>query len=336
MSGRGSAGGQSTKCGQVAPCPALPGRVGGGELDGKLRRGDLMGRAGGGHLGRIARIGAVALGCLALAGCSASKVFSDKYSPRVVADGEPVPKGGGGYQVGQPYTINGQTYSPVRKPLLSQRRHRLLVRPGFPRPPHRQRRSLRHARHLGRASDHADAELCARDQSRQRPLHHRARQRSRALCPQPNHRRLDRGRQCARLLRRGARACAGRICRARAARRQRRPRPAGDVAGGTPRPGAPAAHGGVGGDHSFRASGTRRGETPPIPPERPFALGGAAGRVAAKPTTVNVATASAAPTRAQKVTELDVAPRAEASPIATYAPVRNDGVLGLMSGRGLY
>jgi rare lipoprotein A len=82
--------------------------------------------------------------------------------------------------------------------------------------------------------------------------------------------------------------------------------------------------------------GDEAGETPPIPPERPFALGGAAGRVAAKPTTVNVATASAAPTRAQRVTELDVAPRAEASPVATYAPVRNDGVLGLMSGRGLY
>src|SRR5260221_10107835 len=77
---------------------------------GKWRRGDLM--AGGGQVGRIARFGAVAACCLALANCSASKVFSDKYSQRVVADGEPVPKGGGGYKVGQPYTINGRTYYP--------------------------------------------------------------------------------------------------------------------------------------------------------------------------------------------------------------------------------
>ncbi len=75
-----------------------------------------MGRAGGRHVGRIARMSAVVLGCAALANCSAAKVFSDKYSPRVVADGEPVPKGGGVYQVGQPYTINGQTYVPSDNP----------------------------------------------------------------------------------------------------------------------------------------------------------------------------------------------------------------------------
>src|SRR6202790_813991 len=75
-----------------------------------------MGRAGGGQVGRSARnvgvMGAVVLACAALANCSSSKVLSDKYSQRVVADGEPVPKGGGGYKVGQPYTINGQTYYP--------------------------------------------------------------------------------------------------------------------------------------------------------------------------------------------------------------------------------
>jgi rare lipoprotein A len=36
-------------------------------------------------------------------------------SPRVVADGEPVPRGGGVYMVGEPYTIAGQTYFPSEK-----------------------------------------------------------------------------------------------------------------------------------------------------------------------------------------------------------------------------
>jgi rare lipoprotein A len=88
------------------------------------------------------------------------------------------------------------------------------------------------------------------------------------------------------------------------------------------------------------------GETP-IPPERPFALGGASGRLAAKPATVNVATLNAAPERSAKLPaagsqrvvdldSLDSAARTGPSPVATYAPLHNEGVLGLMSGRGLY
>jgi rare lipoprotein A len=78
--------------------------------------GGLMGKsAGGGRLGAIARVGAVVLGCLALANCAASK-----YSRRVIADGEPVPKGGGYYRVGEPYRINGQTYYPAENPSYRQ------------------------------------------------------------------------------------------------------------------------------------------------------------------------------------------------------------------------
>ncbi|PNG24873.1 septal ring lytic transglycosylase RlpA family lipoprotein [Methylocella silvestris] len=43
---------------------------------------------------------------------------SSKYGPasaRVVADGEPVPRGGGAYMVGKPYTIAGRTYYPSEK-----------------------------------------------------------------------------------------------------------------------------------------------------------------------------------------------------------------------------
>jgi rare lipoprotein A len=55
-----------------------------------------------------------------LANCASSSKFASrvdpKYgvssSPRVVADGEPVPKGGGTYRVGKPYTVAGRVYVP--------------------------------------------------------------------------------------------------------------------------------------------------------------------------------------------------------------------------------
>jgi len=70
-----------------------------------------MGRTGA-SLTAIARSAALVLGCLALAHCSAGS----KYSDRVVADGEPVPKGGGAYRIGKPYNINGRTYVPNENP----------------------------------------------------------------------------------------------------------------------------------------------------------------------------------------------------------------------------
>src|SRR5947208_6107688 len=66
-------------------------------------------------LGGIARVGALAACCAVLAHCSGP--FSSKeYSPRVVEEGEPVPKGGGAYRVGKPYTVNGRTYVPAENP----------------------------------------------------------------------------------------------------------------------------------------------------------------------------------------------------------------------------
>ena len=57
--------------------------------------------------------------CLVLANCASSGLSSrvdPKYgvssSPRVVAMGDPVPKGGGTYRVGKPYTVAGQLYIP--------------------------------------------------------------------------------------------------------------------------------------------------------------------------------------------------------------------------------
>jgi rare lipoprotein A len=69
---------------------------------------------------RVARSAATVAACLVLANCASSGKFASrvdpKYgvssSPRVVAFGEPVPKGGGTYRIGKPYTVAGRVYVP--------------------------------------------------------------------------------------------------------------------------------------------------------------------------------------------------------------------------------
>src|SRR5260370_6271215 len=69
---------------------------------------------------RGARGAAAVAACRILANCASSGKFASrvdpKYgvssSPRVVAFGEPVPKGGGTYRVGKPYTVAGRVYVP--------------------------------------------------------------------------------------------------------------------------------------------------------------------------------------------------------------------------------
>src|ERR1700716_402484 len=68
----------------------------------------------------VARSAATVAACLVLANCASSGKFASrvdpKYgvssSPRVVAMGEPVPKGGGTYRVGKPYMVAGRVYVP--------------------------------------------------------------------------------------------------------------------------------------------------------------------------------------------------------------------------------
>lgn len=76
-------------------------------------------------LGRMTQAGAALLGALALAGCSSSSSnlgsnIDPRYgvtaSPRVVDPGQPVPKGGGVYRVGQPYMVGGRMYYPQSDP----------------------------------------------------------------------------------------------------------------------------------------------------------------------------------------------------------------------------
>jgi rare lipoprotein A len=69
-------------------------------------------RFAGTTLAGIVRNAALALGCLTFASCTGGS----KYNERVVADGDPVPKGGGVYRVGKPYNLNGRTYVPNDNP----------------------------------------------------------------------------------------------------------------------------------------------------------------------------------------------------------------------------
>src|SRR5580693_3526483 len=69
---------------------------------------------------RAARCAAAVGLCLALANCASSGKFAGRVdprygvssSPRVVAFGDPVPKGGGTYRVGKPYVVGGRVYVP--------------------------------------------------------------------------------------------------------------------------------------------------------------------------------------------------------------------------------
>jgi len=69
---------------------------------------------------RSIALGAIALGTLALAACNSNTRLTSRVdprygvsaSPRVIEPGQPVPKGGGTYRVGKPYMVAGRTYYP--------------------------------------------------------------------------------------------------------------------------------------------------------------------------------------------------------------------------------
>lgn len=73
---------------------------------------------------RAARGAAAVVTCLVLVNCASQDKFAKrvdpKYgvssSPRVVALGDTVPKGGGTYRVGKPYTVAGRVYVPEEDP----------------------------------------------------------------------------------------------------------------------------------------------------------------------------------------------------------------------------
>jgi rare lipoprotein A len=71
---------------------------------------------------RLCAFAALAGGSLVLANCSGGGIdprYGVSASPRVVEDGQPVPKGGGVYRVGKPYVVGGRVYVPEADPNYS-------------------------------------------------------------------------------------------------------------------------------------------------------------------------------------------------------------------------
>lgn len=68
----------------------------------------------------ILRVVGVAAVALTVANCSSRSGIDPKYgvapSPKVVADGQPIPKGGGRRMVGKPYVVAGRLYKPSHDP----------------------------------------------------------------------------------------------------------------------------------------------------------------------------------------------------------------------------
>src|SRR5262245_21173554 len=63
--------------------------------------------------GRAARACALIVILPLMANCAGGdRIKNSNYSPKVVADGDPIPRGGGYSKVGRPYTDNGRTYYP--------------------------------------------------------------------------------------------------------------------------------------------------------------------------------------------------------------------------------
>jgi len=91
------------------------------------REGRFIGMPFAGSLGRVI-VATASLGLLAscaVAPTSTKTKFSEaaygvKASPRVVASGKPVPKGGGHAMVGEPYRVAGRTYVPRDDPNYSK------------------------------------------------------------------------------------------------------------------------------------------------------------------------------------------------------------------------
>jgi rare lipoprotein A len=296
-----------------------------------------------GRFGPIAPIGALVLGCLALANCSSNK-FSDnsKYSPRVVADGEPVPKGGGAYHVGRPYSINGQTYYPTENPGYRAEGMASWYGPDF------------HGRLTANGEVFDMHGISAAHPTLPIPSYARVTnlENGRSIIVRVN----DRGPYArGRIIdvsigaANALRFYGDGVARVRVEYVGRAPLEGSDdrVLLATLREGKPAP---VPPQLMLASTGPfvpvfgdGEGEVP-IPAGRPYTLGATTSGVAARPPTSNVASAGTSErslvrlpvSGSQRAPAADPAGPAGASPLAAYAPVRNDDVLGLMSGRGLY
>ena len=298
-----------------------------------------------------ARLGVVALGCLALANCSSSSRVSRldpklgvSASPRVVEPGQPIPKGTGLYRVGKPYTVAGRTYVPEEN--VRYRAEGLAswygddfhgrltanreiydmnaisaAHPTLPMPSYARVTNLANGRSLVvRVND--------------RGPYHQGREIDLSAKAAELLGYKDRGTTRVRVEYVGAAPIEGSDDRQLAATL----RDDGDPA---PAPAniRMASRSSIFGDAPFRSSPVIRSGTP-VPQERPYDLG-QDDRVPSEPTPFLRARTFEA-RRPPPTETVATAPLADppapstVSPVSAYAPAREDGSLALTTGRGLY
>jgi len=299
-----------------------------------------MGRQpAGSGFGDFARIGALALGCLALAHCSGPLTSESKFSKRVVEEGEPVPKGGGVYRVGRPYNINGRTYVPTESPGYHAEGIASWYGPDF------------HGRLTANGEVYDMHGISAAHTTMPLPSYARVTnlENGRSIIvrvndrgPYVSNRIIDLSIGTAKALN----FYGNGLARVRVEYVGRAPVEGSDdrMLLATLRDGQPAPAPSRVMVAAAKPFLSNLGE-PPLPPERPFTLGSAASRIAPEPAASEVTSVSrpqGKPTlRGSTASAADSAPEPRsagaAQPSAGFAPMRSEGpALGLMSGRGLY
>jgi peptidoglycan lytic transglycosylase len=296
-----------------------------------------MGRQGGTlRWVAVARIAAFAVGCLVLANCSGPFGKESKYSKRVVEDGEPVPKGGGTYRIGRPYSINGRTYVPTENPNYRIEGIASWYGPDF------------HGRLTANGEIYDMHSISAAHTTMPLPSYARVSnlENGRSMIVRVN----DRGpyvRERVIDLSIGAAKALDfygqGLARVRVEYIGQAPLEGSDdrMLMATLREGSPAPAPSkvmIASAKPFLPDGGTGNSSPPLPPERPHSLGRAPARVAAPAPAAEAAPPARSQTRSNAPTpEASASVAAPAPPMAGFAPLRTEGpALGLMSGRGLY
>ena len=308
----------------------------------------MGGFGGNGRLSRIVRLLGLGAGCLALANCADGNMSSrvdPKYgvfaSARVVEPGAPVPKGGGVYRVGKPYMVGGREYVPQEDIKYSAVGMASWYGDDF------------HGRYTANGEIFDMNSLSAAHPTLPLPSYVRvtnlANHRSLVVRvndrgPYVGSRVIDVSVKTAKLL--GfygdglTRVKVEYVGRAplqgsddrKLAATLREPGSGRPVLVASNKPDAPT--------YFDTRPLTQAPAYVPAPPDRPYRLGEGAREVPAQPApqagTIELAAASR-PQAAPAITRAPLpAAEPEASPVSAYAPVRYDGPVGFMSGRGLY
>jgi rare lipoprotein A len=277
-----------------------------------------------------------------LAHCSGPFSKDAKYSQRVVDDGEPVPKGGGRYSVGKPYNVNGRTYVPAEDANYRIEGIASWYGPDF------------HGRLTANGEVYDMHGISAAHTTMPLPSYARVTNldNGRSIIvrvndrgPYVRNRVIDLSIGTAKALDFYGHG----LARVRVEYVGRAPVEGSDdrmllatLRDDSP---APAPSKVMLASAKPFLPNSSAGTDPPLPPERPFTLGGAATRVAAQPPASEVTSVNRPRTRSVvRAPAAEVAEsRAESpqltvsAPAAGFAPMRSEGgALGLMSGRGLY